>query len=414
MAPTANLVLNTDRIKSNGKYPVKLRVIFNRKRKDFITNIDLTEEEFSEAVKANPRKNFRVLANELVSIREKANTIIKQQPHFTFSRFESLFYDFNKDASDIYPFFEDYIKELEEEDRIKTAVSYKTAMNALKAFHPKKLNLYDITPTLLTKFQKYQETKGNSMTTTGIYLRSLRTIYNICVTKGIIRKDENYPFGRGKYIIPAGRNIKKALAISEVANIAKYETIPGSYADRAKDFWMLSYFLGGINFKDLLLLRKGNIDNDMLRYVRQKTKKTSQGNQTIISVYIPEEAKLIINKWKAKVGDEKSLLFPFIAEVDDSKSISATINQFIQNTNKNIKKICAAVGIEKNVTTYFSRHSAATVLKRSGASINQIQEMLGHASTSVTQKYLDSFDDETKKDLSKSLLFFKDKKVENG
>ena len=81
MAPTANLVLNTDRIKSNGKYPVKLRVIFNRKRKDFITNIDLTEEEFSEAVKANPRKNFRVLANELVSIREKANTIIKQQPY---------------------------------------------------------------------------------------------------------------------------------------------------------------------------------------------------------------------------------------------------------------------------------------------------------------------------------------------
>ena len=407
MTASANLILNTDRIKRNGKYPVKLRVIFNRKRKDFITGMDLTEDEFLEVIKANPKKNYRVQANELLSVREKANTIIKQLPHFTFTRFESLFYDFNKDASDIYPFFEDYINELEEEDRIKTAVAYKTAMNAIKDFHTKKLNLYDITPAFLTKFQKHQETKGNSLTTTGIYLRSLRTIYNICIAKGIIRKDENYPFGRGKYIIPAGRNIKKALTITEVAKIAKHETIPGSFADRAKDFWMLSYYLGGINFKDLLLLKKGNIDNDMLRYIRQKTKKTSQGNQSIISVYIPEEAKLIINKWKSKEGDEKSFLFPFITEEINSKSISATINQFIQNTNKNIKKICAAVGIEKNVTTYFSRHSAATVLKRSGASINQIQEMLGHASTSVTQKYLDSFEDETKKELSKALNNFK-------
>ena len=40
------------------------------------------------------------------------------------------------------------------------------------------------------------------------------------------------------------------------------------------------------------------------------------------------------------------------------------------------------------------------------ASIAQIQEALGHHSATTTQKYLASFDDETKKELSKRLMNF--------
>ncbi len=80
--------------------------------------------------------------------------------------------------------------------------------------------------------------------------------------------------------------------------------------------------------------------------------------------------------------------------------------QFIQNTNKNMKRISKKIGIEKNVTTYYGRHSAATIMKKSGANIEQIREALGHHNTSTTQKYLDSFDDESKRELSKSLTNF--------
>jgi len=33
---------------------------------------------------------------------------------------------------------------------------------------------------------------------------------------GVIKKDETYPFGKRKYIIPASRNVKKALSLQEV------------------------------------------------------------------------------------------------------------------------------------------------------------------------------------------------------
>ena len=59
-----------------------------------------------------------------------------------------------------------------------------------------------------------------------------------------------------------------------------------------------------------------------------------------------------------------------------------------------MKHVASEVGINKNVTTYFARHSFATVLKRSGAKIEMISELLGHSSVSVTEGYLDSFEKE--------------------
>jgi site-specific recombinase XerD len=62
--------------------------------------------------------------------------------------------------------------------------------------------------------------------------------------------------------------------------------------------------------------------------------------------------------------------------------------------NKYVKQIAKEVEINKGVTTYYARHSFATVLKRSGAKIEMISELLGHSSVHVTESYLDSFEKE--------------------
>jgi len=103
--------------------------------------------------------------------------------------------------------------------------------------------LYDITPAFLKDYhasntQKIidDKTVGLSDTTIGIYVRSLRAVYNYAISLGIIKRDEMYPFGKRQYIIPAGRNIKKALSIAEVKMIHDYKTIPGTSGDKANDF----------------------------------------------------------------------------------------------------------------------------------------------------------------------------------
>lgn len=408
MFARVKLVLYDYRKKASGKYPVKLRITYNRMHKDILLGIDLSSEEFSGATKKNPPKHLRNIATQLQNFETKAKSIIAELSVFTFHKFEEAFFGQTKDASDIFPFFEEYIQNLKSEGRIKTAIAYQTAANTIRNFIGKKhLHLLDVTPAFLKKFQDQLMKDGKSISTIGIYVRTLRVIYNYCIAKGVIKKDENYPFGRGRFVIPAGKNVKKALSLEEIKRIYEFPTEPNSFQDRAKDMWLFSYYCNGMNFKDIALLKYKNVDGDMIRFVREKTKRTGQADQKIISCYVTDKARAIIQKWGTKNEEDKeAYVFPILSKDDSPESLEKKIAQFIQNTNKNMDRICKAVGIEKKVTTYFSRHSAATVLKKSGASIIQIQEALGHSSPMITQKYLDSFDDEVKRNLANTLSSF--------
>lgn len=74
--------------------------------------------------------------------------------------------------------------------------------------------------------------------------------------------------------------------------------------------------------------------------------------------------------------------------------------------NKHTKRIAAKLGIDTKLTTYVARHSFATVLKRSGASIEFISESLGHKNIKTTANYLASFEDDTKRANAALLIDF--------
>ena len=412
MVASAYLLLVTRREKAHGKYPVKLRVVYQRKPKDFTINLDLTKEEYAGASSERPKKEHRASAIKMNEAIVKANAILNSIGVFTFQKFEDAFYGKLKDASDIYLLFDDYIGMLNNEQRIKTAICYAASKNSFKRYK-NNLGLYDITTSFLKEYHNAHVQRvvdgvkiGLSDTTIGIYVRSLRVVYNYAISLGIIKRDESYPFGKRQYVIPASRNVKKALTIDEVKLIYNYDAVKGSPEDKARDFWMLSYLCNGINFKDICLLQNKNIDGNMLRFVRAKTKNTTRGNQSTISCHLSTQAQNIIDKWRGEDQRPEAYLFLILSTNDDATTKVKKIAQLIQTTNKYMKRISSDTGISRVATTYFGRHSAATILKRSGASIQQIQEALGHQNASTTQKYLDSFDDNSKKDLADSLSTF--------
>ena len=71
-------------------------------------------------------------------------------------------------------------------------------------------------------------------------------------------------------------------------------------------------------------------------------------------------------------------------------------------------KIKERLGIEKKVTTIVSRHTFSTQLKRLGAITEFIQEALGHTDKKTTENYLDSFENEVKKEFARKLILSKD------
>ena len=386
----ASIYLDELRPKKNGKCSVKIKITFNRKRKYFSTGIELTPDEF-EKVMYNKRKSRKQkeIYKKLDFYYNKANTVIKDLNVFTFDSFEEGFLEQRNIQNSVSFAFDKYIQQLKAENRIGTALSYECAKNSFQSFK-KDLTFAEITRTFLDKYESWMLRNNKSKTTVGIYVRSLRAIYNF---QNIDRSIYPFGLGKNKYTIPTGKNIKKALTIEEIAKIYNYEAPLGSSKDRAKDYWIFLYLCNGMNVKDFCLLKWKNIDGNMLTYQRAKTKRTKKEEKPIYVALKPITME-IIKKWGQPSVLKDAYIFPHLKKGMTAEQERATYQQLIKFINKYLKQIAAELGINRNVTTYYARHSFATVLKRSGATIEMISELLGHSSVEVTESYLDSFEKE--------------------
>lgn len=160
------------------------------------------------------------------------------------------------------------------------------------------------------------------------------------------------------------------------------------------------------NFKDIALLKFKNIDGEFIRFMRAKTLHTNRSDARPITVHISDEINQIIIRWGNSNTDLDNFIFPIIESGATPEREAALIKQFTKNVNHYLKYIAAELGIARSLSTYYARHSFATILKRGGASVDLISESLGHSSIKTTASYLDSFDDDTKRDMQALLLQF--------
>lgn len=183
-------------------------VYCNPNKKRYSTNCHVTELEWEKLKNANLRdKSLKDIKQILNQIELKATKTIEKLNPFSFIAFEEIYFGTQKVAAQtsLQYWFKNYITELYSQDRIGTAMSYNTTINSLNQFK-KGLHIQDITPALLTSYEKIMIAQGKSYTTLGIYLRQLRTIINQTIDAGILSADK-YPFK--KYDIPTSRNIKR-------------------------------------------------------------------------------------------------------------------------------------------------------------------------------------------------------------
>lgn len=397
----AAVYLDSLRPKKNGLCSVKIKVTYNRKRKYFSTGIDLTPSDFEQIFfgKRNTNEQKGTKAK-ILKFENKANDVIGDLDVFSFDAFQEKFLEDRNTASSVSIAFDKYIDELKLENRLGTASSYECAINSISQFKSG-LTFAEITPKFLKKYQKWMTDNGRSISTVGIYLRSLRAVYN----EYVIDKSA-YPFGKGKYLIPTSKNTKKALTLDEIGKIYNHETVVNSAMEMAKDYWIFMYLSNGMNVKDLCLLKWKNIDGNILTYRRAKTERSNKEQKTI-TVALKADSLAIIKKWSVPSLNKDSYIFPHFSNKMDAEQMRKTGKQLTKKINKYVKKIAIAEGINKTVTTYYARHSFATVLKRSGVQTEMISELLGHSSMSVTESYLDSFENEQIQDKTDSLIAFK-------
>ncbi len=385
------IIQDTRRVKAFKKYPIKLRLTFDRKQNYYSTPFDLTKVEFEKIMYGRRlNESEKNIKQSILDFETKAIDILQQLPFFTWTNFENLFYSNRQQKGSVQAAFDDYISELKRETRIGTAESYECAKKSICTFS-KRLKFIDINKDFLLQYENWMISNGKSKTTVGIYLRCLRALFN---KQGIDKSIYPFGVGKNKYVIPTGKNIKKALSLSEIKMIFDYSTNTTSSKEMAKDYWIFIYLCNGLNIKDLCLLKRKNIDGNILIYTRAKTLRSKSNSENII-VSLKARSLEIINKWGQPSANLESYLFPHLTSGMPPERERLIIKQLTKTTNKYMKQIAKEIGINKEVTSYYARHSFASVLKRSGVSTEFISEALGHSDLKTTKSYLAGFESET-------------------
>lgn len=394
--------------RKDNTYAVKLRLTYFREQRYYPVNSSLSEDDWEKIHSEKPRKEHKEKLLYFNGIEKKAVDIINEMPVFSFAAFEKKFNQKPKKDVDTISLFETYIEQLKNESRIGTADSYNWALTSIKNFiatkRKKKLSFGDVTTEFLDEYEQWMTEKGNSKTTIGIYLRSLRTIINNAIAVGYLDKDV-YPFGKRKYQIPSAKNTKKALKMADIAAIINYK--PNSrFQERARDLWVFSYLCNGANMKDIAKLKYKNIEGNKINFIRTKTERSTKQDLKSISAFLLPETIAIIDKWGSKDRDPENYIFGIIDKEDSPERVYAKVKQTFRRINEHMKNIGNDLGINIKLTTYSARHSFATALKRSGAPTEFISESLGHKDLKTTENYLDSFEDDMKESYQKQLLNF--------
>lgn len=180
------------------------------------------------------------------------------------------------------------------------------------------------------------------------------------------------------------RSIPKALSERDMEDLLDAE----SDRDRApwldlRDTAVLILLYGaGLRIGEALALTKAEID-ELLKSGNDTLTITGKGNKTRMVLLLPQALK-------ALKAYREACPWLAAAKPDDRVFMGArggALDPAI--VQKRVREIRRSLGLAESVTPHALRHSFATHLLGAGGDLRAIQELLGHASLSTTQRYTD-------------------------
>lgn len=270
--------------------------------------------------------------------------------------------------------FVDYILEYcDTLNKLRTKEIYIQTKHKIDIFDHK-VPLNGITVQWLDKFNNFLKSQKLAVNTISIHLRNIRSVINYCIDQEYTDK---YPFR--KYKIKNEATAKRSLSLEDLRLFLTFEM--DEFQERYRDMFMLSFYLQGINMIDMLSLKNTDVINGRVEFRRAKTYR-------LYSIKITKEAQAIIDRYKGNYH-----LINIMDSFKDHKS-------FVKMINKHLKRIgpysIAGQGGKKiieplfpSLTTYWARHTWATLAAELDIPKETIAHALGHGNNTVTDVYID-------------------------
>lgn len=347
---------------SNGLHSIIIVIVKDRKNSSLSIGKYCKYEEWSfEAERLKVRaKDYKIINAFIDKYSNLAKGIIddyelKSIPYSINSIFVNIKKQNNNRAESFISFYQKYLAELKGTNQLGTLNSYKDALKQLQnSSGNSDIQFHEITPDFLSKLESIFRKKGNNTTTIGIRMRSYRAIFNTAISRGVIN-ETFYPFKKYKIPKPTLENKKEYLSEEEIKSLEDFAPKNKS-EELAKDMFLLSYYCRGINFVDLLKLKKSNLTDGRLSYIRTKT-------GAFLDFELIPQAKALLEKYIALSRTLHLLPFVNYDNVAEEYYKNRT-KKILTPINKTFREdILPFLEIEKRITYYCARHSFATKLK---------------------------------------------------
>lgn len=265
---------------------------------------------------------------------------------------------------------------LEAAGRLGTARNYERALSSFSVFlGGGDISFAVFSELLVEDYDCYLRRRGVVRNTVSFYMRILRSVYNKAVEQRLA--EQTYPF-RHVYT-GIDRTRKRAVDEGIIRRLNHLDLSASAALSFARDLFIFSYGTRGMAFVDLAYLRKTDIRDDMLRYVRHKTGQP-------LSVRLEPCTKAIAARL-AERSRHTPYLFPILTSEEPVRAY-AQYQVALNYYNRLLKKLSKLLGLEQGLSSYTSRHSWATAARNHNVPLQVISAGMGHTSERTTQIYL--------------------------
>ena len=373
-----------NKIRQDGTYNVKIRVTHERKTSYISTEHYVSKKQLTRDLEIKDDFVLHALRTRIIDYREKIIKLSGKIHLFSAGQLaEWLVKESQQIGIDFIQFSQRHIDKLKNNGKTGTAENLQTALNSLIDFIGRdRLPVEDFTPKLLERFEAFISSERTiereyvpgkkikrvmpPVKSPADHMRRLSQLFNAAKDEyndedlGDIKIYHN-PFR--KYKAPKRppskkRNIKpeQIAAIRDLTDIPKNGKKTRNQCEFARDMFMLSFYLVGMNSVDLYYIT--DFVDGRLCYNRKKVK-DRRDDQARISIKVEPEALPLLEKYRDETGERVFNFYRFNNSPDN----------FNRAINQGLKQVAALllereiVDIVPKLEYYYARHSWATIAR---------------------------------------------------
>jgi integrase len=243
-------------------------------------------------------------------------------------------------------------------------------------------------------FLKAIKAKGNGPVTVRNKINDLRKIYNAGAKAKVLTPLPEKPFNDLNITVSKKKKLRPTAA--QVVQILNYE--PKTELQKiGKTVATLQYLLQGARVAEALTLEWANVQKNYIEYLPQKKAGKPK--------FVPRSKML--NDLLNKLPKNGRYVLPYIGE--DYYGLPTLKKHYrkkriINQVNKGLQEIGAALGLEIELTSHMFRHAFADAVIAAGANTHTAAALLGHSNPSTTERYIKDLGLEEVSEMARSIF----------